>query len=295
MENPIRHQGDAHAVVALILRDKPGISSAELRNKEMFYILRAVNEQDRWSGQVGFPGGRKKQGESDVETAIRETFEEVGLDLSLSEAGGNFEYLGRLNDRLLTQGKSKLVVSCLVFNMLQRVPLELKLDAREVAACAWAPIEQFLDQDCTSIMFLSFSDTLLGRKNSTLSRISRCIGANEFAFTRVFLQVQDVVSSKSEPIQPVSQLFMLWGITLGFTSEFLVKRGMRSLLEANSGILFKSQAHNFGIKLFRTPVEAMLGRVLAWDEIVVGYLTTLGLIGSSTIAGATYHFYNAKL
>lgn len=75
-----------HACVAILCR---GNSFAEL---EIAYILRAMRNEDRWSGQIGFPGGRAEGDESDVQTAIRETWEEVGLTLSPDEV------LGQLSD-----------------------------------------------------------------------------------------------------------------------------------------------------------------------------------------------------
>jgi 8-oxo-dGTP pyrophosphatase MutT (NUDIX family) len=48
---------------------------------EILFLKRATNPTDRWSGDVAFPGGRQQQGETDKETAMRETLEEIGLDL----------------------------------------------------------------------------------------------------------------------------------------------------------------------------------------------------------------------
>lgn len=90
-----------------------------LSNCEIFYILRSTNLRDRWSGQVGFPGGRKKPNEADVEAAAREVHEEVGLELpflrlkgdaSLTPDASAYTFLGRLNDRVITQNNRKLVV-----------------------------------------------------------------------------------------------------------------------------------------------------------------------------------------
>jgi hypothetical protein len=61
----------------------------------MLYLLRAVHERDKWSGHVAFPGGKlEPQDENIRATAMRETLEEVGIDLK-SPA---YKYLGRLND-----------------------------------------------------------------------------------------------------------------------------------------------------------------------------------------------------
>jgi 8-oxo-dGTP pyrophosphatase MutT (NUDIX family) len=49
---------------------------------EILYIRRADNPKDRWSGNVAFPGGKQDGNETNIETAIRETHEEIGIDLS---------------------------------------------------------------------------------------------------------------------------------------------------------------------------------------------------------------------
>lgn len=64
------------AAVALILRPR-GDDDADL-----LFIRRAVRAGDPWSGQIGLPGGRLDPVDASLEeTALRETFEEVGIDL----------------------------------------------------------------------------------------------------------------------------------------------------------------------------------------------------------------------
>lgn len=77
----------ARAAVAVILR--PAEAGLEL-----LFIRRAEDPRDPWSGQMAFPGGRSEPGDADLRfTAIRETAEEIGLDL-LRDA----EYLGSLDE-----------------------------------------------------------------------------------------------------------------------------------------------------------------------------------------------------
>ena len=70
------------AAVAVMLHDgDDGI--------EVLFIHRAVRAGDTWSGQIAFPGGRRDPGDADLlATAIRETGEEVGVDLSSAERLG---------------------------------------------------------------------------------------------------------------------------------------------------------------------------------------------------------------
>lgn len=54
---------------------------------EIILIRRAKREGDPWSGHIGFPGGRLEVGDNGnpFQTAIRETKEEIGLNLTLSD------------------------------------------------------------------------------------------------------------------------------------------------------------------------------------------------------------------
>ncbi len=64
------------AAVALIVRPR------EDDDADLLFIRRAERAGDPWSGQIGLPGGRRDPADASLETtALRETSEEVGLDL----------------------------------------------------------------------------------------------------------------------------------------------------------------------------------------------------------------------
>lgn len=64
------------AAVALVLRP------VDADDAELLFIRRAMRAGDPWSGQIGLPGGRFDPTDDSLRTtALRETMEEVGLDL----------------------------------------------------------------------------------------------------------------------------------------------------------------------------------------------------------------------
>ena len=75
-------QGMIAAAVAVMLHDGD-------EGLETLFIHRAVRVGDTWSGQIAFPGGRREPTDPDLlSTAIRETLEEIGVDLSHAERLG---------------------------------------------------------------------------------------------------------------------------------------------------------------------------------------------------------------
>ena len=66
-----------YAAIALVLRPYDD------GEPELLMIKRAEVERDPWSGHIACPGGRMDPDDRDLEhTAIRETWEETGIDLS---------------------------------------------------------------------------------------------------------------------------------------------------------------------------------------------------------------------
>ena len=122
----------AKAAVALTLRD----AAAGL---ELLFINRAEQPQDPWSGQMAFPGGRQEDGDADLRaTAVRETHEEIGIDLS-SSAG----YLGSLDEtRAVSRMRTlDLTITPFVFRLQAEVQPAL---SSEVRGLHWIPLEELL-------------------------------------------------------------------------------------------------------------------------------------------------------
>ncbi|NTV50772.1 MAG: CoA pyrophosphatase [Geobacteraceae bacterium] len=91
-----------HASVAMILYQGD-------KDVEILFIQRAAHDLDPWSGHIAFPGGKLEEGELVCQAALRETYEEVGIDL------GQGRYLGRLSD--ITGANLPVRVSCCLFSL----------------------------------------------------------------------------------------------------------------------------------------------------------------------------------
>jgi 8-oxo-dGTP pyrophosphatase MutT (NUDIX family) len=72
---------------------------------EVVFIKRAAREGDRWTSHVALPGGKRDpEDEDDKAVAIRETDEEIGLDLTSPHA----LFVGNLPERVVSTSWGKV-------------------------------------------------------------------------------------------------------------------------------------------------------------------------------------------
>lgn len=104
---------------------------------ELLFIKRADVEGDPWSGHIAFPGGRQESHDASLEaTAIRETYEELALDLAAGQL------LGRLDDLApRSRALPPIIVRPFVAVVAPDVTFHL---SREVAGVFWVPVSTLL-------------------------------------------------------------------------------------------------------------------------------------------------------
>ncbi|MCC6745324.1 MAG: CoA pyrophosphatase [Acidobacteria bacterium] len=136
------------AAVALVMRDGDA-------GPEILLIKRAENPRDHWSGHIALPGGRWDESDGSLAaTALRETGEEVGLDLDAGALLGRLPRLSPLSRRLPAIDITPFVALA---------PMEsIVRPNHEVAAHFWAPVESLASAGPTA----SFHLDLPGERHS---------------------------------------------------------------------------------------------------------------------------------
>lgn len=221
-------------------------------NAEVLFIKRASRKGDRWTSHIALPGGKRDpMDSSDQAAAIRESLEEVGLDLEQYAF-----YCGNLPQRLVTThwGKRPLLVLCpYVFLLTTHHLPPLKLQPTEVAATHWVSIQHL--QSCTArtIAFEDVSSRLANQETGVKKwMLSLILGKMTFAAISLLpseslhstssLEPQEscparpTVQSRLRnvgtriyrsdlfnqyPRSPAESPLLLWGLTLGVLSDFL--------------------------------------------------------------------------
>ena len=123
------------AAVAIMLRE--GTQATE-----MLMIRRATREGDPWSGHMGFPGGRRDpQDSSNLACVLRETEEELGVDLAHWGSA-----VGELSDVNTGWRKDRpeMLVTPFVFQVASLPPLTPN---EEVDDVVWVPLDYLMDQE----------------------------------------------------------------------------------------------------------------------------------------------------
>jgi 8-oxo-dGTP pyrophosphatase MutT (NUDIX family) len=119
------------AAVAAVLRERDG-------RVEMLFIRRATRRGDPWSGHMAWPGGKREASDDTiVACAVRETREELGLDLDVHGELIGFLSPVRFDGRRATGLRA--VFAC-VFELRETPPL---VPSDEVQEAVWIPLDYF--------------------------------------------------------------------------------------------------------------------------------------------------------
>jgi len=125
-QSSIRESGEEPPVAAVAI-----IIDPNNRGGSVLFIKRTERRGDPWSGQIAFPGGRKSpMDEGFADTAVRETREEVGIQLS------GHELLGHLP--IVTTRSRRMRVLPFAFQLKSTVSIRVN---EEVADAFWVPLK----------------------------------------------------------------------------------------------------------------------------------------------------------
>lgn len=144
-EEPAENQTERlEAAVAMIIRATTPL--------EMLLIKRATYEGDPWSGHMALPGGRWDPSDAGLlETSIRETREETGIDLSAVGTP-----LGRLPD--VNPASPRLPITRIA-PFVFGVPYDAGIVSpnHEVETAHWVPIDRLREPDTATSVRIHFS------------------------------------------------------------------------------------------------------------------------------------------
>jgi len=132
-------KGQRFAAVAIIVRDTQFPS--------VLLIKRVERAGDPWSGQIAFPGGKMQSGDGTArDTAVRETLEEVGVDLS------GADFMGYAPTATTHTGNMEVVPA--VF--LLKESIEVRTN-EEVSSYRWVDLEDMVSPGSQSTYKLSYN------------------------------------------------------------------------------------------------------------------------------------------
>lgn len=129
------HENTRQAAVAVVLRERND------NETDVLFIKRAEKPGDPWSGHMAFPGGHLEPADADLrEAAVRETQEEIGLDLA------PVEYLGALDQqRAMPRGRPlNMLIAPHVFAISGEPEFTLNHEVDEVV---WANLTVLIGGD----------------------------------------------------------------------------------------------------------------------------------------------------
>ena len=214
-------------------------SWVEHGDPEVVFIKRAARKGDRWTSHIALPGGKRDPEDvTDQATSIRETMEEIGLNLSTEHS----LFVGNLPERVVTTswGTVPLMVLCPFVYVLTRYDIPpLQLQPTEVNSAHWVSLRALLAPYLRTVEYADVSDRLARVRGHFLRACLRLVlGQMMFAAVRLvpseslycssapgFIpeHTKNVISTVFARLPSTShdRPLLLWGLTQGIIADFL--------------------------------------------------------------------------
>ncbi|OAG45147.1 hypothetical protein AYO21_00495 [Fonsecaea monophora] len=220
---------------------------------ELLFIKRAGRAGDRWSGHIALPGGKRDPEDADdFAAAVRETREEIGLDLETTECLP----AGNLPERLVTTswGKDVLMVLCpYIFLLTGKAVPPVQPQPTEVASVHWVSLRALLSPTLRTREAVDMSSRMAKHVGPIIHKLIRwTMGKMMFSAVRL-LPTESVYASSIPGFIPTEggdklstlsgwaqapfgipssssvhhslltyqQPLILWGLTLGVLADLL--------------------------------------------------------------------------
>lgn len=213
---------------------------------EVLFIKRAGRAGDRWSGHIALPGGKRDpEDDSDIAAAVRETREEVGLDLNASDV----LEAGNLPERIVasTFGRIPMMVLCpYIFLYTNKTTPQLKPSPAEVASVHWVPLRGLLSPKLRTREHVDTASRMAKQGGPVMQFIARLLVGRMMLSAVKLVPSESVFASSAPGFIPSEgksafsglaegafgipssnqglvhlQPLMLWGLTLGILADFL--------------------------------------------------------------------------
>ncbi|WRT63637.1 uncharacterized protein IL334_000560 [Kwoniella shivajii] len=220
----------------LFIRRAPHTSSSSSSSSSSSTSPTSVSH-GRWSSHIAFPGGRHEpDDQSAYFTALRETWEEVGVDLAEKE----FLHVGRLDEREVTTSLGKRLLMILSpFVFLQTSPFSPtpELQASEVSSIHWIPLSLLsppISPDQWSQIEIDIGSRLSPRNKFVRWCLRNLIGKMQFGCV-LLPDEPEIVAEGFDPSNEFDEFaegsgswfnegkrhLRLWGLTLGMTLDLI--------------------------------------------------------------------------
>ncbi|OKL59037.1 hypothetical protein UA08_05875 [Talaromyces atroroseus] len=220
---------------------------------ELLFIKRASRVGDRWTGHVALPGGKRDPEDADDKaTAVREAWEEIGLDLTTE----NLIFVGNLPERVVTTSfgsvpTASLMVLCpFIFLLTSSNTPALTLQPTEVASTHWVSLRALLSPSMRSVEHVNVSDryakqnmlirlggsrwmtgmmefsalSLLPTESLYCSSVPGFLPESSTHQKTIFQRLNPWAARGRQQLGPYgdkSRQLLLWGLTLGIMADFL--------------------------------------------------------------------------